>query len=257
MFNPVYSLRAGLLEVCVFESREAAGRAAAGALAYEIRRLITDAGRAIGVFGWMRSEGEFWDRLVSSDAIEWIRTIGFQLDEYLGLAEDSPASAGKYLIDRLVTKVPMAEFHRIRGEAANPEAVCANYSALLRSRPPDFAVLEVGETGGIGFNLPMVGDFNDEARVRIVDPDEDFRNQQVSDGLFSSIESVPRRAITLTIPMIMSCPRLLVIASGEKKREAVRDVISGKVSTECPASILRSHKNATLFLDREAAKDVR
>jgi glucosamine-6-phosphate deaminase len=250
----VESFRADLLNVHIYETRHQMGIASASAVAAEIRRLIAEQGRAIGIFASAALQNEFLDELVKAPEIEWTRVIGFQLDEYLGMDETAPQSFRGFLIDRLVRRVPMAEFHPLRGEAANPQAVCANYSALLESRPPDFAVLGIGENCHLSF-IPA-GDFNDPATVRVVELDEAIRRQQVHDGSFSSLDEAPRQAISLTIPVIMRCPRLFVIAPGIRKERAVRETIEGAITTACPASILRTHHSAHLFIDREAALSV-
>jgi glucosamine-6-phosphate deaminase len=241
------------LHIHIYESREQMGAAAAAALAAEMRRLIAERGRAIGIFASAPSQNEFLDALVRAEGIEWTRVIGFHLDEYLGMSEDAPQSFRKFLLDRLVRRVPMAEFHGLRGEAANPEAVCANYAALLQSRPPDFAVLGIGENGHLAFIDPPVCDFNDKSAVKIVELDEACRQQQVHDGAFAKLEDVPRHALSLTIPTILSCERLFAIVPGARKQQAVRNAIEGAISESCPASILRTHPNTHLFLDRESA----
>lgn len=251
------SFRADRLNVYVFESRRQMGEAAALTLAAEMRRLIAERGRAIGIFASAPSQNEFLDALVEEQGIEWTRVIGFHLDEYLGVDEDAPQSFRRFLIERLVKRAPMAEFHSLRGEAANPEAVCANYAALLKTRPPDFAALGIGENGRLAFNDPPVCDFNDPAMVKVVELDEMCRQQQVNDGAFARLEDVPRRALTLTIPAIMACPRLFVIVPGVRKQPAVREAIEGEITEGCPASILRAHEDAHLFLDRDAAAKLR
>jgi glucosamine-6-phosphate deaminase len=249
----VKSFHADLLNVYLYKSRKEMGAAAAAAAAFEISRLIEDRGRAIGIFAAASSQDEFLENLVQAPGIEWTRVIGFHLDEYLGMDENAPRSLRKYLIDRLVKQVPIAEFHGLRGEAANPEAVCENYAALLRSRPPDFAAIGIGENGHLALIDPPECDFNDPTPVRVVELDESSRRQQVNDGAFATVDEVPRRAISLTIPSMMRCPRLLIIVPGMRKRQAVRDTIEGEITTACPASILRTHPDAHLFLDVEAA----
>ncbi len=230
--------------------------AAAAAVAVEIRRLIAERGRAIGLFASgpsQEAQSEFLDCLVETPAIEWTRVIGFQLEEYVGLDEDAPQSFRRLLLDRLVKRVPMAEFHGIRGEAANPAAVCENYAALVRSRPPDFAVLGIGEDGRLGFNGPPSLDFSDPNLLSVVELDDACRRQQVRDGIFASLEDAPRRAISFTLPAILACPRLFAIASGAKMSKAIRDCLRGEIATSCPASLLRNHAGADLFLDCDAA----
>jgi glucosamine-6-phosphate deaminase len=252
-FPGIANFQADCLNVHIYKSRQEAGAAAAVAVAAEIRRLIAARGRAIGIFASAPSQNEFLDELVKAEAIEWTRVVGFHLDEYLGMAEDAPQSFRKYLLDRLVMRVPMAEFHGLRGEAANPEAVCANYAALLKSRPPDFAVLGIGENGHLAFIDPPYCDFNDPAAVRIVELDEVCRRQQVHDGAFAKLEQVPSQALSLTIPTVMACERLFAIVPGARKQNAVHDAVKGPIAESCPASILRTHPNAHLFLDRDAA----
>jgi glucosamine-6-phosphate deaminase len=252
----IETFRADRLNVYVYESWRQAGAAAAATVAAEMRWSIAARGRAIGLFAAADSQIEFLDGLAGSEGIEWTRVIGLHLDEYVGIDEDAPHSRRKFLLDRLVRRVPMAEFHGIRGEAANPAAVCANYAALLASRPPDFATLDIGDDGRLASIDPVVCDFNESLMVRVVELEDAFRWRQVNDGAFATIEEVPRRAISLTIPAILKCPRLFAIAPGERKQQAVRDVIERGIATSCPASILRAHPDAHLFLDREAAETV-
>jgi glucosamine-6-phosphate deaminase len=247
------SFRADQLRVQVYETRAQMGAAAAACVAEELRRLIGERGGAIGIFASAPSQDEFLAALVATPELEWTSVIAFHLDEYLGMSEEAPQSFRRYLIERLVKRVPLAEFHGLRGEAANPKAVCANYAALLARKPPDFAALGIGENGHLAFIDPPVCDFNDPAAVKIVELEEACRRQQVNDGCFATLTEVPQRALTLTIPTIMARPKLFVIVPGPRKAEAVRRAINGPITTACPASILRLHRDAQLFLDREAA----
>jgi glucosamine-6-phosphate deaminase len=225
------SFQADLLHIHLYRSRRELAAAAAAAVAVEIRSLITERNRAIGIFASDPSHIDFLDDLVNTADIEWTRVIGFHLDEYLGIREEAPNSLRRFLLDRLVKRVPIAEFHAIRGEAANPEAACANYAALLKSRPPDFAVLGIGSNGRLGPIEPLVCDFNDAAAVKVVELDDDHR------------------ALSLTIPTILGCRTLFAIAPGRRNQDAIRKMIEGEIGPACPASILRKHPDAHLFLD--------
>ncbi|MBI1766115.1 MAG: glucosamine-6-phosphate deaminase [Acidobacteria bacterium] len=249
----LHQFRADQLNVYVYETRAQMGAAAAAAVAAELRRLIRERQRAIGIFAAAPSQNEFLAALVATPDIEWTGVIAFHLDEYLGLDEEAPQSFRHYLIERLVKRVPLAEFHGLRGEAANPAAVCANYAALLAFKPPDFAALGIGENGHLAFNDPPVCDFNDPETVKIVELDEACRQQQVNDGCFPTLDAVPRRALTLTIPTLMACAKLFLSVPGPRKQQAVKKTLQGPITTGCPASILRMHKDAHLFLDQEAA----
>jgi glucosamine-6-phosphate deaminase len=234
----IENFRADLLYIHLYQSHMKLSAAAAAAAAVEISSLIAQRNRAIGIFASDPSHSEFLEELVKAPDIEWTRIIGFHFDEYLGIGEEAPTSLRRFLLDRLVKRVPIAEFHAIRGEAANPEAVCVNYAALLKSRPPDFAVLGIGPNGRLGSIDPRVCDFNDPAAVKVVEPDDD------------------QRAISLTIPTILGCRTLFAIAYGSRNQDAIRKVIEGEISPACPASILRRHPGAHLFLDQEASAKV-
>jgi len=250
------SFRAEQLNVYVYETRAQMGAAAAAMVADELRRLIRERKRAIGLFASAPSQNEFLAALVAAPDIEWTSVVAFHLDEYLGMGEDAPASFRRYLIERLVTRAPLAEFHGLRGEAANPAAVAKNYANLLEFKPPDFAALGIGENGHLAFIDPPVCDFNDPEAVKIVELDETCRRQQVNDGCFATLAEVPRHALTITIPTIMKRERLFVCVPGARKQEAVSRTLKGPITTACPASILRLHKDAHLFLDRVAAASV-
>jgi glucosamine-6-phosphate deaminase len=229
----IESFRADKLNVHVYSSGPNTLKAAAIAVAAEIRRLISSKGLAIGLFGSAPSLRGFLDQLVAAEGIQWTQVIGFHIDERLGIDEDSPLSRRRFLIDHLVKRVPMAEFHGLRGEAANPDAVCSNYAALLKTRPPDFAALELGENGRLASINPNVCDFNDPARIRVV---------EATDSRGS--------AISLTIPAIMACPKLFLIVPETADRDEVRTMIEDEVTPAFPASILRTHNAAHMFCPR-------
>jgi glucosamine-6-phosphate deaminase len=244
---------AGRLNVYVYESRQKMGEAAAAAVASEIRRLIDERGRAVGVFASAPSQNEFLATLAATVGIDWPRVVGFHLDEYLGMDEHAPQSFRRFLVERLVSKVPMAEFHGLRGEAADGAAEAERYARLLAEARPQFAVLGIGENGHLAFIDPPFCDFEDPAAVKVVELDEVCRNQQVNDGAFAKLEDVPRRALSLTIPTIMAVPKLFAVVPGPAKREAIKAAVEGPIETSCPASILRRHADAHLFIDRDSA----
>ncbi len=220
----------------------------AAAVAVELRSLISERKRAVGIFASNPAQIEFLDYLVGAADIEWTRVIAFHPDEYLGISEMAPQSFRRFILDRLVKRVPVAEFHAIRGEAANTDAVCANYAALLKSRPPDFAVLGIGEDGSLGSLSPAVCEFNDSSSVKVFQIDEDHRRRIVDNGFFRSIDEAPRGIISLTIPTIMPCRSLFAVAQAGINRDALRNTIEGEIHSAYPASILRTHRNAHLYL---------
>ena len=251
------NFRADSLNVYVYESRPKMGSAAAAVIASEIRHAIQERGRAIVILASAPSQNEFLASLADAPDIDWSRVTGFHLDEYLGMDEHAPQSFRRFLIDRLVNKVPFGEFHGLCGEAADGSEEADRYVQLLKDNPPDFAVLGIGENGHLAFIDPPFCDFNDPKAVKVVELDEVCRNQQVNDGAFATLEEVPRNALSLTIPTLMARPKLFAIAPGPAKREAIKKTVEGPISTTCPASILRTHPDAHLFIDTVAAKFLR
>lgn len=248
------TIKADKLNVHVYESRRQMGDAAASIIASELRDLINRKGRATAIFASAPSQNEFLEALVLSPDIDWSRVTVFHLDEYLGMKEDAPQSFRKFLIDRLVNKVALGEFHGLRGDAGDGPSEATRYGQLLDTNPPDFAVLGIGENGHLAFIDPPFCDFNDPEAVKVVQLDEICRNQQVNDGAFSSLDEVPRNALSLTIPTIMARRKLFAIAPGPAKRNAIKSTVEGPIATSCPASILRTHPDAHLFVDRDSAE---
>lgn len=252
--KPVKELRVKNLMVKVYENREELGKAAAALTASLIRKLLAEKQEISMVFAAAPSQNEFLAALAEMPNVEWNRIRAFHLDEYLGLPSEAPQRFSRYLQKHIFGRVPFMEVHYIdpgRGEA--PEEICARYRRLLDRYPLDIACIGVGENGHIAFNDPPVADFQDPCKVKVVRLDEACRKQQVNDGCFSTLGQVPTHAITLTIPAVMAAQAVVCVVPGERKRKAVYQALRGEISTTCPASILRTHPQARMFLDRESA----
>lgn len=139
-------------------------------------------------------------------------------------------------------------------EGITPEEICRRYSNILNTYPLDIIFMGIGENGHIAFNDPHAALFDDPNQVKIVALDEVCREQQVHDGCFDNVDNVPLEAVTLTIPAMMKAQRIFCIVPAASKARAVAATVNGKVSPSCPASILRTHKAATLYCDRDSAK---
>ena len=205
------------------------------------------------IFAAAPSQNDILASLRAGTRIAWPRVTAYHLDEYVGLPTGHPASFRRYIKEHLLDHVPVAEFHQLRGDAPDPEAEGARYAALLAQGKPDVAILGIGENGHLAFIDPPVCDFSDPRDVRTVELDAVCRMQQVHDGAFPRIEDVPRRALSVTIPLLMRTPRLVVVVPGPAKRRAIQAALEEEISEACPASILRRHPDAALFLDRDAA----
>jgi glucosamine-6-phosphate deaminase len=244
------------LAVRVYADRSAAGAAGAQIAAATIGEAIARDGRAAVVFASAVSQDPFLAGLRAQD-IDWPRVTAFHMDEYAGMAADHPASFRRFLRDRLFDHVPVAAFHGLDGEAANADAECARYAALLREARPCLVIMGIGENGHLAFIDPPVCDFHEARDVRPVELDDVCRMQQVHDGAFRRFEDVPARALSLTVPFFLRVPRALVFVNGEHKSAAVQAALEGPVTEACPASALRGHPSAILFLDPAAAKLLR
>jgi glucosamine-6-phosphate deaminase len=138
-------------------------------------------------------------------------------------------------------------------DAPDPAAECVRYARLLAEVKPELVALGIGENGHLAFIDPPVCDFAEPHDVKLVDLDAVCRMQQVHDGCFPGIADVPLRALSLTVPFFMRTPHAVVTVPGTTKQDAVRAALDGPVATECPASILRRHPDAGLFLDKNSA----
>jgi glucosamine-6-phosphate deaminase len=240
------------LQVRIFNDKSSAGAAGAEIAAGIMRAEIERAGRAAVVFASAVSQDPFLAAL-RAQPIDWTKLTAFHMDEYAGMSAHHPASFRRFLRDRLFDHVPVAAFHQLDGEAADAAAECERYAGLLRQASPCLVIMGIGENGHLAFIDPPVCDFNDPRDVRPVELDDVCRMQQVHDGAFGRMEEVPSRALSLTVPFFLRIPRALVFVNGKHKSAAVRSALEGPVEEACPASALRRHPSATLFLDPAAA----
>ena len=149
--------------------------------------------------------------------------------------------------------VPFRSVHYLDGSAQNIQEECRRYAALLRRFPVDIVCLGIGENGHIAFNDPHTALFQDPEAVKRVTLDLTCRNQQVHDGCFARLEEVPKYAITLTVPTLVSAPWLFCIVPAKTKANAVKECLTGEIGEHCPASILRLQEHAVLYLDKASA----
>ncbi len=248
--------RVEALKIEIHPDSAAAGAAAAQA-AGRILRELEKAGSEIGViFATGASQLNTLDALTRIEGLPWGRVNGFHMDEYIGLDADHPASFRRYLRERLTGKVEMEAFHEIDGSAPNPEHTARAYAEMLRAANPQLCLLGIGENGHLAFNDPGVASFTDPLDVKIVDLDAECRQQQAAEGWFPSVNDVAQSAITLTIPALFRVPKLIVSVPGRRKAKIVRRALTEPISVGCPATILRTHPDATLYLDAESASEL-
>lgn len=245
-------LKKDKLAIKVFENVNELGKAAAISVAKKLNDTIVEKGYANLILATGASQFQFLEHLQKLE-IEWKKITVFHLDEYKGMSIKHPASFRKYLKERILDNVQAKKVHYLEGDALDIEAAIAAYEELLRNHPVDVACIGIGENGHIAFNDPPVADFNDPKLVKVVELDEACRKQQLGEGWFPTFNDVPTHALSLTIPAIMACKHINCVVPDERKSEAVFNTINAKISTACPATILRTHKSAILYLDKDSA----
>ncbi len=213
---------------------------------------IARQGSAAAIMATGNSQIQFLDKLVALGGVDWSKVTLFHMDEYLGLKGDHQASFRRYMRERVASRVQPGHFHYLDGDVDLPLDECARYTALLKAQPIDLCCLGVGENGHLAFNDPPVARFDDAHFVKLVKLDDACKWQQVNEGHFPSLEAVPPYAFTLTIPALLSAKKVICIAPEKRKAKAVKAMLEGPITTDCPASILRPQANATLFLDTDS-----
>src|SRR5438128_710840 len=235
----------------VFNDKLSLANAAAEQAAEQIRNAISQKGSARIIAATGASQFDFLDALTAAPDVEWTRVEMFHLDEYIGLPLSHPASFRGYLLKRLINKVGITRYHLLDGES-DPASVAREVGAELASAPVDVAFVGIGENGHLAFNDPPA-DFETEEPYLIVDLDEACRQQQVGEAWFSDISQVPRQALSMSVRQILKAKEILAVVPDSRKAQAVRACFEGEISPMAPASILRTHSNATVYLDRNSA----
>ena len=244
-----------MLRVRVHDSRDSMGEDAAISCAECINYLLETKKEINMIFAAAPSQNDMLENLLKQD-IDWTKVRGFHQDEYIGIDADEPAGFGNWLRRAIFDKVPFMELHYLLCNADEAEAKCAEYTELLKKYPIDLIFLGIGENGHLAFNDPAVADFNDPKMIKVVELDDVCRQQQVNDGCFPTLNDVPKQAMSLTMSFIMSVPNAICVVPTDRKANAVYGATRGPVTTACPASILRQHKNAGLYLDKASASKI-
>ncbi len=236
----------------IYPTRTEMGRAAAQEAVAVMGEMLEGKSELNVIFAAAPSQNELLAALCTAD-LDWSRINAFHMDEYLGLPTDAPQCFGQFLNRAIFEKLPFKQVFLIHPQGA-PEEICRGYQRLLRDYPVDVVFMGIGENGHIAFNDPPFAKFDDTALVKTVVLEERCRQQQVNDGCFPSIEQVPTTALTVTIPALLSAQHIFCVVPGETKAEAVSACLTGEITENWPASILRTKNNAILYLDSDSAK---
>ncbi len=240
------------MNISVHDTAAAAGQAAAEAAADTLRDAIRDRGHAVFVAATGNSQLDFLAHLTVAPGIDWRRTTMFHLDEYIGIPAGHPASFRRYLTERFLGRVPVGTVHLVAGDAPDIAAELARLNGLIAGTAIDAAFIGIGENGHVAFNDPPA-DFATETPFIVVDLDEACRRQQVGEGWFPSLDAVPRQAVSMSVRQILRAARIVCTVPDARKAQAVKETVEGEIGPMVPASILRTHADCRLFLDRAAA----
>ena len=240
------------MKVRIFANQASLARAAAEQARDAILGSVAERGRARIVAATGASQFEFLEALTSIPGIDWKKVELFHLDEYIGLPINHPASFRKYLMERLISKTGITRFVFLDGGAPDPRQMAARAGVELNSGPVDVAFVGIGENGHLAFNDPPA-DFETEQPFLIVTLDEACRRQQVGEGWFSDISQVPRQAVSMSVRQILKARQIIAVVPEARKAPAVKACLEGAITPLCPASILRTHSDVTMYLDEDSA----
>ena len=176
----------------------------------------------------------------------------FHLDEYVGLPETHIASFRKYLKERFASKVNLKEAVYVDGEGDTGENI-AYITKRIKEAPIDVAAIGIGENGHIAFNDPPA-DFDTQESYIIVNLDERCKRQQVGEGWFATVDDVPRQAISMTVSQMLKSRCIVSVVPHAVKAEAIRNTLAQEVNNMVPATILKTHPDWNLYLDKNSAK---
>jgi glucosamine-6-phosphate deaminase len=235
----------------VFEDKLSLARAAADHAASAIGSAIANHGCARVVAATGASQLEFLNALTKTDGIDWKRVELFHLDEYVGLPGNHPASFRKYIQERLIDTTGITNYHLLDSTADPPEVI-RHINATISRAPIDVAFTGIGENGHLAFNDPPA-DFETDQPYIVVQLNAACRQQQVGEGWFASLSDVPQRAISMSIRQVLKAKEILSVVPDSRKAKAVQACCEGEISPMAPASILRTHSNATIYIDQESS----
>ena len=226
--------------------------AAADSVAAELRAILDAKRQATVMFATGVSQLAFLAELVRRPSIDWKRVRMCHLDEYVGIGPDHPAGFVNYLQKHLLGQITFADCILIDGLAPDPGAECDRLNRLLPPGSVDLALVGIGENGHIAFNDPPA-DFDTRDSFIVVELDDACRRQQVGEGWFADVDAVPETAISASVNFVLAADRISCLVPGRRKAEAVRDCLQGEISPLAPASALRRHADATIYLDEQSA----
>jgi glucosamine-6-phosphate deaminase len=186
--------------------------------------------------------------------IDFSKIKTFNLDEYYPISKDNKNSYYYFMFENLFNHINVnaSQLNLLNGTTKNPKTECDIYEKKIKDNPIDIQILGLGVNGHIGFNEP---NSSFDSKTRMVELTQETIND--NSRFFKSVEEIPKNALTMGISTIMSAKKILILASGKNKADAVKWLVDGNVDERCPATILQRHPDVVLIIDSEAASLLR
>lgn len=188
-----------------------------------------------------------YKEMTASD-VDFTEMTSVNLDEYVGLGGEDEQSYRYFMNKHLFDKKPFKETFVPNGKAEDLDAASAEYEKIIDAHPVDIQILGIGQNGHIGFNEPGTPI---DSLTHVVELTESTIN--ANKRYFDKVEDVPTRAVSMGIGSIMKGKKMILMAYGEAKAEAIKGMIDGPVTTDMPASALQNHQDVVVIIDDAAA----
>ncbi len=246
----------------VFDTRAEMGAAAAADVAEAMQAVAADKGDITMCFAAAPSQDDFLAALVDTPDLPWDKVIAFHLDEYIDLPRGHKNSFEVYLNTHIFDAAKPGKIFFMADMEGTPQQQAEAYAALLKQHGGiDIACIGIGENGHIAFNEPG-SSFSTGKQTELITLDEksvqqqyrDYKDHPDPEARYASLDEVPRNAITMTVPAICASRRIFCIVPAEPKAEAVKAALEGPLTNQCPATALRTHPAAIIYLDADSAR---
>ena len=259
------------IERKIFPTSEEMGRAVGNDVGEVLRDYTVKRGaRVVVMFAAAPSQDDFLAQLAGVEGIDWKKVIAVHMDEYVDLPQGHPNTFEVYLKEHLFSNIDIPEenVHYIKGLKGDAEKIAREYETLLEKSIKEvrekggiyIVCMGIGVNGHIAFNEPHV----DKRTLRLVIPvkiDEtsvqqqynDYKNNPDPKARYASLGDVPRNAVTASCSCLLEADRIYCTVPGKQKADAVKKMWDGPITDSLPASLLRLHPSATIYLDSAAA----
>lgn len=216
-----------------------------GQKAFEIIKQGLNEGAEVFGLATGSTPETLYEALTESD-LDFSGKIAINLDEYIGLEQSHPQSYHYFMNDKLFSKKPFKETHIPNGMAGEEEL--ARYDEIIENNPIDIQILGIGTNAHIGFNEPGTSFDSKTQKVSLTQ-----ETIEANKRFFDSENDVPKYAYSMGIESIMGAKKIILLAYGENKAEAIANTINGPVTENVPASVLQNHPDVVVIVDEAAA----